>query len=185
MQDKGIVALYWQRDPQAIEETDSKYGSYCRAIALRICQNREDAEECVNDTWLSAWNAMPDKKPERLSSFLARICRNHALDLVEAKGRLKRGGGECALALEELENCAAGSGSAEQIVEARELEAAIRRFVSAMKTEERRVFLARYFYLVPIAEIARRCGCRESRIKSMLYRSREKLAAYLKKEGFL
>ena len=169
MQDKGIVALYWQRDPQAIEETDSKYGSYCRAIALRICQNREDAEECVNDTWLSAWNAMPDKKPERLSSFLARICRNHALDLVEAKGRLKRGGGECALALEELENCAAGSGSAEQI------------FVSAMKTEERRVFLARYFYLVPIAEIARRCGCRESRIKSMLYRSREKLAAYLKR----
>lgn len=185
MQDQEIVDLYWQRDPKAVEETENKYGSYCLTVAQRICRIREDAEECVNDTWLSAWNAMPDKRPERLSPFLGRICRNHALDLLQARGRLKRGGGETALALEELENVAAGTGSGERIVEARELEAAVRLFVSAMKTEERRVFLARYFYLVPIAEIASRCGCRESRIKSMLFRSRKRLAAYLKKEGLL
>ena len=126
MEDAAIVGLYWQRDPRAIEETDRKYGGYCRAIAQRICQSRDDGEECVNDTWLSAWNAMPDKRPDRLSPFLGRIVRNHALHRVEAAGRLKRGGGETALCLEELADCVAGTGSAEALLEQKELAAVIR-----------------------------------------------------------
>ena len=185
MRDAEIVALYWQRDPQAIEETDSKYGSYCRAIALRICQNREDAEECVNDTWLSAWNAMPDKRPDRLSPFLGRISRNHALDHVEKRGRQKRGGGELELALAELENCVYRNTSAETALEEKELEAAVRRFLSSLPDTERRVFLARYFYVLPVAEIAKSCGCGESRIKSMLFRIRRRLRGALEKEGYL
>lgn len=93
MEDTDIVELYWQRSGQAIAATDEKYGPYCRSIAYRICRCREDADECVSDTWLSAWNAMPDKRPERLAPFLGRIARNHALHRVESQTRQKRGGG--------------------------------------------------------------------------------------------
>ena len=96
MDDKSIVDLYWQRSDKAIEETASKYGSYCRTIAYNILANAEDSDECVNDTYLSAWNSMPDKRPDRLSPFLAKITRNHALHKYENNHRLKRGGGETA-----------------------------------------------------------------------------------------
>ena len=185
MEDAAIVGLYWQRDPRAIEETDRKYGGYCRAIAQRICQSREDGEECVNDTWLSAWNAMPDKRPDRLSPFLGRIVRNHALHRVEAAGRLKRGGGETALCLEELADCVAGTGSAEALLEQKELAAVIRGFLGALTQKERRIFLARYFYLLPVREIAARLGCRQGTVKSSLFRSREKLRSTLAKEGYV
>ncbi|MBO6040054.1 MAG: RNA polymerase sigma factor [Oscillospiraceae bacterium] len=185
MDDEQIVNLYWQRSPQAIELTEVKYGAYCRSVALRICQNREDAEECVNDTWLSAWNAMPDKRPERLSPFLCRICRNHALDLVEKRGRQKRGGSESALALEELEECLPSEGSAETALLQKELKAAVKRFISSLPEAERRVFLARYFFLMPLGEIAKRGGFRLSKVKSMLFRTRKKLRIALEKEGYV
>ena len=103
MQDEQIVELYWQRSDQAISETNQKYGRYCHAIAYNICGLTEDAEECVNDTWLRAWNLMPDQRPRLLSAFLGCITRNFAIDRVKAKNRIKRGGGEAALALDELE----------------------------------------------------------------------------------
>lgn len=185
MEDTNIVALYWQRSPQAIVETDGKYGAYCRSIAYRICRSREDAEECVNDTWLSAWNAMPDKRPDRLSPFLGRIVRNHALHRVESASRLKRGGGEAALALEELEECVAAPGDPAGQVELRELERAIDRFVASLPEDARRVFLARYWYLYPVAEIAQRLGYSESKVKSLLHRTRLRLQRSLREEGLL
>ena len=185
MEDTNIVDLYWQRSPQAIVETDGKYGAYCRSIAYRICRSREDADECVNDTWLSAWNAMPDKRPDRLSPFLGRIARNHALHRVESASRLKRGGGETALALEELEECVAAPGDPARQVEARELERAIDRFVAELPEEARRVFLARYWYLYPLSEIAQRLGLSESKVKSLLHRTRIRLREQLTEEGLL
>ena len=105
MEDAEIVDLYWQRDQQAIAETDKKYGAYCQHIAYAVCSDRLDAEECVNDTWLRAWGAMPDKRPTVLSTFLGKITRNLAINRFQRKTRKKRGGGETALALEELEDC--------------------------------------------------------------------------------
>ena len=185
MEDAAIVGLYWQRDTRAIEETARKYGAYCRAIAQRICPSREDGEECVNDTWLSAWNAMPDKRPDRLSPFLGRIVRNHALHRVEAAGRHKRGGSETALCLDELADCIASTGSAETLVEEKELAGLVHTFLGTLKTKERRIFLARYYYLLPVQEIAARLGCRPGTVKSSLFRSREKLKKALEKEGYV
>ena len=105
MEDEQIVDLYWQRSDLAISETNQKYGRYCHRIAYNICGTDEDAEECVNDTWFRAWNLMPDQRPAVLSAFLGRITRNLAIDCIKAKNRLKRGGGEAALALDELEEC--------------------------------------------------------------------------------
>ena len=183
MEDAEIVDLYWQRSEQAIEETERKYGAYCRHIARSVCNDREDAEECVNDTWLGAWNAMPDKRPSRLSTFLGRICRNLAIHVVERRGRLKRGGGELPLALEELGECLADTQDVERDYELREFRQAIGDFVAGLSRPERQVFVARYWYLAPVAEIAERMHFSQSKVKSMLYRLRERLGRYLKEEG--
>jgi len=185
LNDSQIVDLYWQRSPLAIEETDKKYGAYCGSIAYRICQNREDAEECVNDTWLSAWNAMPDKRPEALPPFLGRITRNHAVNRVLKKTRQKRGGGEAVLALEELEDCVQAKGDPGSGYEQKELEQAINRFLSGLKAEERRIFLGRYWYLYPVAELAERLGFSQAKVKSSLFRIRKRLRAFLEKEELL
>lgn len=185
MQDAMIVELYWQRSEQAIEETERKYGRYCRSIAYRICSDREDTEECVNDTWLGAWNAMPDKRPTALAAFLGRITRNCALDKVLARGRAKRGGGEVTLALEELAECAASVADPAQELELRELERVIDAFVGALPVEERTLFVARYWFLAPVNELAERFGYSRSKVKSTLHRTRGKLRSYLQKEGWL
>ena len=103
MDDPAIVELYWQRSDRAIPETAAKYGVYCRSIACNILQNPEDAEECLNDTWLRAWNAMPDQRPAQLKPFLGRLTRWVSLDRRRREGRERRGGGDFDLALEELE----------------------------------------------------------------------------------
>ena len=183
MEDSAIVDLYWQRSDRAIAETEEKYGRYCHTIAYNICANAEDAEECVNDTWLKAWNLMPDKRPAALPPFLGGITRTLALDRVRARTRIKRGGGETALALEELTDCIPGGGDPARLVEQAELEHAIGAFVAALPETERQVFVARYWYLTPVAEIARQLHCSQNRIKSMLYRTRGKLGRTLREEG--
>ena len=183
MEDAAIVDLYWQRSDQAISETDRKYGKYCHTIAYNICANNEDAEECVNDTWFSAWNMMPDKRPSILSTFLGYITRNFALDRFKAKNAQKRGGGETPLALEELENCIPSLANVEQRYEEKELEAAIDRFVSALPQTDRRMFIARYWFLAPISEISEKMGCSQSKTKMTLFRTRNKLRMYLEEEG--
>ena len=183
MEDSAIIDLYWQRSDQAISETDKKYGKYCRSIAYRICASREDAEECVSDTWFRAWNLMPDKRPTALSVFLGGITRNFALDRLKAKKRKKRGGGEADLALEELSESVPHGTSLEQSVEEKELERAIGSFVARLPLEEKTVFVLRYWHFVPVAEIAVRMSFSQSKTKSILFRTRNKLKTYLMEAG--
>lgn len=186
MEDSAIVELYWQRSDQAIAETERKYGAYCRRVAYTICENLQDAEECVSDAWLAAWNAMPDKRPQRLSTFLGCLTRHLAINRLRAGQAEKRGGGETALALDELGECiSSGRDNPAREAEAKELGEAVRSFVSGLEEMERHVFLGRYWYLLPVAEIAARCGYSESKTKSLLHRLRKRLRAYLDKEGLL
>ena len=183
MNDNDIIALYWARDERAITETDGKYGRFCRSIAMNILSVNEDAEECVNDTWLRAWDLMPDQRPAVLSAFLGRITRNLALDRIKAKNRIKRGGGEAVLALDELEDCVPGGTEPERALLLKELEAAIGRFVSGLPETERAIFVLRYWYLAPIEEIAGRLGFSKGKVKTSLFRTRGKLRTYLQEEG--
>ena len=183
MQDSAIVDLYWQRSEQAISETELKYGKYCHAIAYQICESEEDAEECVNDTWFRAWNSMPEKRPYILSTFLGYITRNIAIDKYKAKSARKRGGGELTLALDELSECISSAIDPEYSVEQKELESAVNGFVSKLPDTERRVFVARYWFLLPVTEISERMGFSRSKTKTILYRTRNQLRAYLQEEG--
>ena len=185
MEDEKIVALYWARDPQAIDRSQEKYGPYCQAIAQRILCRTEDAEESVNDTWLGAWNAMPPHRPSVLRTFLGKLTRRIALTRWEAARAQKRFGDETALALEELGECVDGSGDVAREVEATELAARINGFVLALPEVERRVFLCRYWYMDSVAEIAIRFGFSVSKVKSMLHRIRQRLRQTLEQEGLL
>ena len=184
MEDRAIVDLYWSRDPEAIRRTGEKYGGYCRAIARNILPDRRDAEECVNDTWLKAWNAMPEERPGLLAPFLGKITRNLAFTRWRAGHAEKRGGGELPLVLEELAECASSADTL-QAVEAAELEAAVNRFLHTLPERECGVFLRRYWFTEPMADVARRYGMREATVRTSLFRTREKLRRYLEKEGFL
>lgn len=182
MEDHQIIELYWARSESAIEETSSKYGSYCGAIAYRILQDREDTEECVSDTWLKAWNAMPPKRPGKLSAFLGTITRNLALKRWESRSAEKRGGGQVSLALEELEGSIADPADSpeEQAI----LLDALNRFLSGLSPQARIIFLRRYWYLCPVEEIARMGKMSEGAVKMSLHRSRRALRRQLEKEGF-
>lgn len=183
MEDSTIVDLYWQRSEQAIPETEHKYGVYCHTISMRIVNNREDAEECVNDTWLGAWNSMPENKPSFLAPYLAKLPRWLSLSKMKTQNRLKRGGGEITIALEELDKeLGEGTDLAEQI-EMKELSEYLNDFLEALPFVERKVFLGRYWYAASIREIAEKSGFSESKVKSMLLRTRRKLKAALKEEG--
>ena len=149
MEDSAIVTLYWQRSEQAIAESDTKYGPYCGHIAYGLLQNSEDTQECVSDTWLAAWNAMPPHRPA-----------------------------------EELGDCVPLGGDAQQALEGRELTRLLNRFLSGLPAAQRQVFLARYWYGAAVKDIARQFGYSESKVKSMLYRTREKLRLTLEKEGY-
>lgn len=183
MNDREIVNLYWQRSEQAIEETAQKYGRYCHTIAYNILENSADCEECVNDTWLSAWNAMPDKRPERLSLFLARITRNFALTRIVRRTAKKRGSGEATLALEELDECLADRCDLEKEIEDRELSRAIDTFLGQLPEKEQLVFICRYWFVATEREIAEKLGMSRSGVSAMLKRTRSKLKTYLLTEG--
>ena len=183
MEDEKIVDLYWQRSDRAIPETESKYGAYCHTVALRITNNREDAEECVNDTWLGAWNSMPEHRPTFLAPYLAKLTRWLSLSKLKTKNRLKRGAGEVTLSLEELRSeLGEGTDLAKQI-ELKELSEYLNSFISSLPAHERKVFLARYWYSASICEIAEKSGYSESKIKTMLLRTRRKLRKALEVEG--
>jgi len=152
MNDREIVNLYWQRSEQAITETEQKYGRYCHIIAYIILENSEDSEECVNDTWMSVWNAMPDKRPDRLGPFLARITRNFALTKIVRRTAKKRGGGETALALEKLDECLSSDYDLEKEIEDRELSRIIDAFVGNLPVEEQIVFISCYWYMASVKE---------------------------------
>lgn len=184
MEDSRIIELYFQRSEEAITETAAKYGSYCFSIARNILADREDAEEAVNDTYLATWRAIPPHNPRSLSAFLGKITRRISLTRWEANHAAKRGGGEAALALEELAGCIPVPGSVEQHMEAAELTQLLNRFLRTLPDTQRRVFIRRYWHLDSISAIARQFGFSESKVKSMLLRTRNKLHFQLQKEGY-
>lgn len=183
--DEQIVELYWQRSESALSETAAKYGDYCRYIAYNILYSREDAEECVNDTYLDAWNSMPPHRPSILSTFLGKITRRISLDRWRRKHADKRGGGEMDLVFDELEDCIADGGNTESAMEQQEMARIIREFLDSLPAAERRVFLRRYWYMDSIAGIALDFDFTESKTASMLYRTRQKLRAKLESEGYM
>lgn len=185
MDDQKIIDLYWSRSETAITETDQKYGKYCYSIAYNILTNNEDAEESVSDTYMAAWKAMPPRRPSILASFLGKITRHLSIDRWRSRNRYKRGGGEIVLALEELEDCIADSQTVEMALERKQLAVVFNRFLDSLPEMDRRVFLCRYWYLDPIADIAGYYGFSVSKVTSMLHRTRKKLRTTLEKEGLL
>ncbi len=183
MEDAAIVDLYWQRSDLAISETDKKYGRYCHTIAYQICNDNEDAEECVNDTWFRAWNAMPTDRPSVLATFLGRITRNLAISLIRSKNRVKRGSGELPLALDELNDCIPSDLDVARSYEIKEFQQAVGSFVASLPETDQKIFVARYWYMTPVKEIAKRLSYSESKTKSILFRLRNQLRDTLKEEG--
>ncbi len=184
MEDNQIVELYWRRSADAISETANKYGAYCFTIAENILHNTEDSEECVNDTWFHAWNAIPPQKPKALRMFLAKITRNLSFDRFHARKAEKRGGGELDLVLDELGECLGGGADAETAYEAEELRRSIQRFVRSLPERDGNVLVRRYFFAEPVADIAKRYGLTENNVMVILSRTRRKLKAHLLKEGY-
>lgn len=185
MEDSTIVDMFWARSERAIEETSSKYGKYCYTIADSILQNAEDAEESVNDTYLGAWNAIPPHRPSILRTFLGKLTRRISLKKWRDKNRDKRGGGEVTLALDELEECVPSGVTVEEEIETSELSQVLNRFVGELPEIERQVFLCRYWYLDSVAKIGSDFRFSDSKVKSMLYRTRAKLLVYLRQEEAL
>ena len=183
LEDSKIIDLYWARKEQALSETDAKYGNYCRTIARNILRNFEDTEECVSDTWLHAWNSMPPQRPGILSAFLGRITRNLSFDRCKYQQAAKRGGGALPLALDELGECIPAAGRVEHELEQKELAAAIDRFLRTLPEKDCNLFLRRYWYVDSISVIADRYGMKENTVKSILFRTREKLRKFLGEEG--
>ena len=184
MEDEKIVELFWNRSENAIFETANKYGGYLNTISYNILSDSEDAKECVNDTYHDAWNAMPPHRPSILSTFLGKITRRVSIDRWRKRNAEKRGGGEILLALEELNECVSGSGSVEDEIERRELIGLFNEFLNTLSATERRVFLCRYWYMDSIRSIAQQFGFSESKVTSMLHRTRIKLRTVLEKEGY-
>ncbi len=185
MDDSSIVELYWSRSEHAIAETAKKYGKYCFSIAYNVLANSEDAEECVNDTYLKAWDSLPPQRPAILMTFLGKLTRNLSISRWRARNAAKRGGGEITLALEELNECVAATQTAESACMQKETVRAFRLFLDNLPETERNVFLRRYFFLDPIASIARDFGFTEGKVKSMLYRTRLKLRSHLEMEELI
>jgi len=182
LDDSIIVELYWKRAEDAIRETDSKYGNLCRHIIRNILAVKQDREECLNDTYLGAWNAMPPRKPNILSAFIGKIARNQALKKYEYVTADRRNP-EAACSLTELAECVSGGDSPETEFESRRIEKAISDFLWLQDEDKRAVFIRRYWHFEPIAIISRRAGYSESKVTSMLYHTRQKLRAYLESEG--
>ena len=181
MEDRQIIELYWERAEEAIRETSIKYGRLCQYIAQNILSSPEDSEECVNDTWLGLWNAIPPQRPSRFSAFVGRITRNLALKRFDYLNAAKRSP-ETVRSLEELGECVSGRTSVEDELENRRVEEAIDAFLWSLEEEKRTVFIRRYWYFDSIGVICRRTGWSQSKVKSMLYHTRQKLRDHLERE---
>lgn len=184
MRDEQIVALYWDRNEDAIQETARKYGAYLSKIAYNVLSDFEDSEECVNDTYLKAWNSMPTHRPSVLSSYLGKIVRQLSIDVFRKKRAQKRYASEYALSLSELGDSFSDSHDTAEEVDAVLLDEAINTFLRSLSEEARNTFIGRYYFFDSLKEVAGYCGMPEAKAKSMLYRTRQGLKAYLEEEGF-
>lgn len=184
MHDSQIIDLYWKRSDRAIKETDKKYGRLCLYVAKNILANIEDAKEVVSDTYLGTWNAIPPARPNVLSAFLCRITKNIALTKYDYNTAKKRNP-EVLKSLSELDEIVSGIEDPQQQYEAIELARIINDFLKLLDYERRNIFLRRYWYYDSISSIASRFSMSESKVKSMLFRTRNKLKVYLFQEGVL
>lgn len=182
MDDKRIVELYFERSEKAIEETQIKYGRYCYSIAYNILFSNEDSEECVNDTYLRAWNSMPPQKPSKLSSFLGRITRNLALDRYDYNHAQKRSQ-NLEIALEEIGEAVPESDRLDSLLGEIALKDSINSFLASLPKKTRQIFMRRYWYLSEIKDIANDFSMSETSVRVTLSRTRVKLKAHLEKEG--
>ncbi len=184
MEDEKITQLYWDRNERAISATDEKYGNYCKHIAGNILELREDIEECVNDTYLSAWNSIPPHRPNILSVFLGKIIRNLSLSRYRYNHTVKRGGNEIPLILDELKDCVSGNNNVEQEIEYKELIQAINMFLGTVSPEKRVIFIRRYWYAENIYDIALSLKMKEGTVSVILQRLRKNLKKFLIERGF-
>lgn len=184
MDDRAIVELYLARSESAVSETAKKYGDYCYGIAFNILRDKSDSDECLNDTYLKAWESIPPQKPDKLGAYLGRITRNLALNRLKYINAQKRAGGEAALALDELSECIASQSNVEKELDDKALAALFDEFLSSLKDDARYMFTRRYWYLEPVKRIAQNVGASESKVSMSLHRSRLKLKELLEKEGF-
>lgn len=185
MKDEQIVSLYWDRNEDAIAHTQRKYGTYLWKISHNILSDGEDSHECVNDTYLKAWNSMPPHRPSVLSTYLGKITRQLSIDVFRRKRSAKRIPSQYALSLDELGDIFSRGDTPEQELDARLLDEAVERFVRGLSADVRNAFVGRYYFFDSVSEVARYCGMTESGVKSLLYRTRQNLKAYLEKEGFV
>jgi RNA polymerase sigma factor (sigma-70 family) len=183
--DGQIVELFLRRNERAIQEINAKYGSYCFSVANNILYNREDAEECVNDTWVRAWNAIPPQRPEHLRLFVAKITRNLAFDKVKSQMAYKRGCGSLSITFEELTECISSANDIETEYQVEELKKSINRFLYTLARRDCDVFLRRYFYVESIHEIGERYDLKDGNVLVILSRTRKKLKNYLQGEDHL
>ncbi len=184
MQDAQIVALYFQRDENAIRQTEKKYKRYLSKIAYNILADYGDSEESVNDTYWKAWNSIPPHKPNILAIYLGKITRQSAIDIFRRRHRVKRQACEYALSLSELEDCVSGKDETVQSIDLCLLAEAIGTYLAQLPPEARNMFIGRYYYMDSIREVAAYYKMTESKVKSMLYRTRKGLKIFLEQEGF-
>lgn len=182
VEDKNIVDLYWNRKDSAIVETSEKYGSYLFKISFNILYSKEDSEECVNDTYLKAWNSIPPNRPKLLKAFLGKITRNLSIDLYR-KNRTKGRSGEVEIAIEELEGVIPSSEDIFKTLDEKYLVEKINEFLESINRQDRKIFLLRYFYLHSSKDIEKLTDIKVSTINTILYRIRNKLRKHLEKEG--
>lgn len=185
MDDKGIIALFFLRDENALVQSDAKYGKYCRSVSYNILCDHRDAEECTNDSYLQAWNTIPPAEPDSLKAYLGRIVRNLSLNKFKARKTQKRRGGEFSATYDELENVLAANVSIDEYVDEMHLKELIEKFLDSQTKEKRMIFVARYWYFESISEISARLGVSESKIKMSLLRMRNSLRSFLENEGVI
>lgn len=184
LDDGVIIDMLFDRDESALTELSRKYGSYCASIANNILRNREDSEECVNDTYMKTWESIPPEKPRILAAFLAKITRNLAIDRYRRDHSKKRGGDDMELIFEELEECVSDGSSVEATAERREILAAVNRFLGKLSAKNRIMFVSRYCYCESVHDIAARFGVKENNVSVSLNRTRAQLREYMRKEGY-
>ena len=184
MEDKEIIGLYLDRNEQAITATSEKYGSYCKTISVNILKNDEDAEECVNDTYMKTWNAIPPQIPVIFSAFLGKIVRNISFNRYRQNTSQKRGGSDMPLILDELGEIVSGTESVEGELDKKELLRDINGFLNSISEYKRGIFIRRYWYSDKVSDIAKRYGKSENSVSVELNRVRKNLREYLLKRGF-
>lgn len=185
LSDGEIITLFFERNEKALSAVSRKYESYCSAVVRSIIKNPQDAEECLNDAWLKAWDSIPPAKPKNLGGFLAKIAKNLSLNRYEHSHAGKRGGGEIPLVLDELSECIADKNDVEKTYEKKVLTGAVNDFLKTLPREKRDIFVLRYWYCLSVSEISNKVGLSRGSISVTLTRTRRSLAGYLKKMGLI